>query len=362
MDTLAHKYLSITDWLREQISSGTFSPGQKLPSENQLCQQFGVSRQTVRQAIACLEQQNLISRIQGSGTYVNATDTPTTHKNIGILTSYIGEYIFPDLIAGIQNVLAEHNCQMTLKLTHNKVANEKKELLALLDADIDGLIVEATKSALPNPNLYLYKEFANRGIPVVFINTAPQGLRCNSILNNDPLGAQLATEHLIAQGHTHIGAILKQDDLQGHERYQGLVETLYKHDLPLQESAILWYSTEGWEHLFSDAGVKHMMKHLANVSAVMCYNDSVAFEFYKVLKKQGLRIPDDLSVVSFDNSSLAQMARPPLTTVTHPSRDLGARATQTLLDTIRNPHIKIQHVYQPELIVRASTAKVEASP
>lgn len=355
MNSPNYRYLPITDWLQENIRNQTFAPGQKLPSENQLSQKFKVSRQTVRQAIAVLEEQQLISRVRGSGTYVNAATQPTTHKNIGILTSYIDDYIFPDLISGIQGVLAEHNCQMTLKLTYNKVANEKKELRALLDADIDGLIVEATKSALPSPNLSLYKAFAERGVPVVFINTYPQGLRCNHITNNDALGAYLATEHLIEKGHSHIGAILKQDDQQGHERYRGMVKALYKHDLPLLEETVLWYATESWNQLFTAPYTDHLIAQLRTVSAVMCYNDAVAFELYKVLKQHGFKIPDDLSVVSFDNSSLSQMARPPLTTVTHPGRDLGARATQALLDNIRNPHMKTQYMYQPELIVRGST-------
>ena len=359
MDKQIPKYIFVADWLKQNIKNNTFKVGDKLISENQICRQFDVSRQTARQALAILEREGLLVKRQGSGTYVNGFQAQVQHKNIGILTTYISDYIFPALISGIQDVLSCYDYQITLRLTQNKIENERRQLLSLLSLDIDGLIVEAAKSALPNPNITLYQEFLRRNIPIVFVHAFPQDLSCNYILNDDEKGGRLAARHLIESGHQKIGGIFKHDDMQGILRYKGAVSEMYEHGITPDENAIIWYSTETYDNLFTK-DLPRTITRLANSTALICYNDDIAITTLQSFEGEGVRcIPEDLSVVGFDNSNLAKIAQPTLTSVTHPGSDLGKLATESLLAIIQNPHYEIQHVFDPQLIVRNSVKKLK---
>ena len=176
------------------------------------------------------------------------------------MTTYLDDYIFPGIISGIEKVLSLNGYNTTLRLTRNKVNTEREQLLSLLKSDIDGLIVEGTKSALPNPNLDIYNQFEQRGIPVVFINSHYAQLNCNYIVVDDELGGELATRHLIENGHQNITGIFKYDDMQGNLRYKGFLTEMYKHNLSVDESAIIWYSTENMEQQFCLENLPQLLK------------------------------------------------------------------------------------------------------
>lgn len=154
-----HKYSELAQQLRTDIQNEIYVSGQKLPSGNELAASTGYSRQTVRQAIGVLEKGGLVDRVQGSGTYVRTAipHCKPTH-NIAVVTTYIGEYIFPAILQGVDQVLSQNGYSPLLSATRNRVDNERKILTELLHKPIDGLIVEGTKTALPNPNIDLYEQ------------------------------------------------------------------------------------------------------------------------------------------------------------------------------------------------------------
>lgn len=352
------KYVEISDWLRKNIRSNNFKPGERLIGEHALCEKFNISRHTARAAIAALEKDGLVFRRQGSGTYVSG-DVYAGRKNIGVLLTYANDYTFSDMVTGIDEVLSQQNHLITLALTQNKVEIERNQLLSLLAADVDGLIVEAVKSALASPNLEVYKDFADRKIPVVFINTYHSRLDCNYIVNDDVEGARLAMEFLIKNGHRRIGGIFNHSSIQGGLRYEGFINKLYEQNYMPDDSNIIWYySEENLKTLFSDSQLPYISNILSNCTAVLCYSDKVALALVEAAPKLGIRIPDDLSIVSFDNSILSRLASPAITTITHPGAPMGMLAAESLLKIIQNPSHTIKHVYKPELIVRDSVRKL----
>ena len=356
LDTSLPKYLAIAEWMKENIYSNDFKSGEKLISENQLCQKFDVSRQTARQAISTLEQEGMVTRKQGSGTYINdlafANKLATHH--IGVITTYLDDHVFPYIISGAEKVLSKKNYNMTLRLTRNKVHNERTQLLSLLEADIDGLIVEGTKTALPNPNRDVYQKFYDRNIPVIFINAYYQAMPCNYIINDDVLGARLATRHLIENGHSKIFGIFKHDDQQGSNRYKGFIDEMYEQGFNMDDRSILWYSTESEEEMFSPEQLPALAEKLKKCTAAICYNDQIAMRLIQLFNHTDIDIPMDLSIVSFDNTSVADIAAVPLTSVTHPSKEVGKLAAQSILTMIENPHHRVNHTFVPELVIRES--------
>lgn len=270
----------------------------------------------------------------------------------------LDDLILPSIISGIENILSKNGYHTSLHLTHHKINNEREHLLSLLNSDIDGLIVQGTKSALPNPNLDIYREFIEENIPVIFINNHYQSLDCNYILVDDEESGRLATRYLIEQGHKHITGIFKYDDLQGNLRYKGFLTEMYQQQLEVDESTIIWYSTENINQQFCIENIPSLLKKLNLSTAVVCYDDQIAMKLMQLLASNEQYIPKDLSIVSFNNSSLSQLATVPLSSITHPKEELGKLAAKSILKMIENPLYKIKHTYRPELIVRQSVKKI----
>jgi GntR family transcriptional regulator of arabinose operon len=351
------KHLNITNELKDDLIGGSYKAGDKLQSENILSERFGVSRQTIRQSLGTLEREGFLERVHGSGTYVKTIIPPNTTrgKTICVMTTYLDDYIFPFIISGIEKVLTTAGYEMNLKLTRNKVTTERTNLLSLKNSDICGLIIEGTKTALPNPNLTLFKELDN--IPILFINSYYSELdpgQLNYVIVDDKSGAYKAVKHLIDNGHKKINGIFKIDDMQGHKRFKGFISAIYDEGLSFDESRVIWYSTENMNELFSAANAQTLLDKLGDCTAVICYNDEVAVLLMRTLQALGKNVPDNMSIISFDNSSLSQMTQTGLTSVAHPGTELGKEAARSILKIIENPSLHIKYSFDAELICRDS--------
>ncbi len=347
--------------MKENIYNHTFKAGEKLISEHQLCKKFSISRQTARQAISILEEEGLVIKKRGSGTYVNQLFSETTvpSKMIGLLIPSLENPISSTIISGIEDVLSRNGYHITLRLTRHKVNTEREHLISLLKSGIEGLIVEGTKSALPNPNLDLYKQFEERHIPVLFINSYYPQLNCRYINVDDEKSGEIVTRYLIENGHQNITGIFKYDELQGNSRYKGFLTEMYKNHLSIDESAIIWYSTENMEQQFCSENVPQLLKKFETCTAVICYNDEIAMKLIQLLSTTDLKLPQDLSLISFDHSILSELSLIPLTSLTHPKEILGRFAAESMLRLMNHPNDEIKHSYIPELMIRNSVLKLK---
>lgn len=354
------KYLAIVEWAKNQIKEKKLSSGDHFYSENELCEIHHVSRQTVRQALTTLENEKILVRRQGSGTFVKAAGGihEKLSYNVGVISTYFSDYIFPSIVTGIELILKQRKVGMQLSITHNQVAEESQALKAMLNQDIRGLIVEPSKSALPNPNMKLYEQIKARGIPVVFFNAKYPWSDFPCVAMDDVAAARIVTDHLFELGHKRISGILSLDDLQGHKRYQGFMESFENHGAPNAEQSVLWYATAERKTLFTNSG-ERVEALLKNSSAVVCYNDNMAIKLLDFCKRLGVRVPEDVSIVGIDDSKLASVCEVPLTTVRHPHQELGECAARRLIEMIDAPDKPVEDtLFMPKLIVRDSTSKV----
>ena len=229
MEKSTPKYKELANWIVEQIETKNLCAGQKLYSENELSDMFGLSRQTVRHAISVLEQDGVLNRVQGSGTYINDTRPANQGKSnrIAVITTYVDGYIFPRTIQGIENALFEQGYSVQIAFTNNLFDRERTILEDILERnEVAGIISETVKSGLPNPNIDLYREILRRRIPVLFINSFYRDLPIPHVSMNDREAGKIAAQCLIRKGHKRIGGIFKLDDGQGHLRYAGAREAL----------------------------------------------------------------------------------------------------------------------------------------
>lgn len=241
------KYNMVKEKITEWITSGKVQPGDKIYSENELVKMFGVSRHTIRQAVGDLVHEGWLYREQGAGTFCSnkmlqpnedsETISPfqslnTNGKNIGVITTYISDYIFPSIIKGIESYLTAQGYSLTFACTDNDVEKEKQCLQTMLSRNIDGLIVEPTKSSNYNPNIHYYLQLEQNNIPYLMINQFYSQLMPPHIIMNDEHGGFIATEHLINLGHEKIIGLFKTDDLQGVNRMQGFIRAFREYNLP----------------------------------------------------------------------------------------------------------------------------------
>ena len=349
------KYERVVSWVQEEIKNGSLSRGDKLPSENDLMERFDVSRQTVRRAMEELTEKGVVEGRRGSGTYVTVNTRRYAGKEvrIAVMLTYVDTYIFPSIIKGIESVLSREGCTLQIAMTDNAVEKERMLLKEFIHTQsVDGIIAETVKSALPNPNMELYREIEKLGIPVLFVNSYYRELDIPHISMDDRRAGYLAAKHLTECGHTRIGGIFKSDDGQGHLRYAGYTDALMEQEIKIRGEQVIWIDSEELR-MMEDESVK-FLKRLKGCTACVCYNDETAYKLVGIFRKAGQRVPDDLSVAGIDNSGLAKFCPVPLTSVENPVEELGrAAAEQITCKILKNEEMETRE-FAPTLIMRNS--------
>lgn len=347
---MALKYKEIASQLRRQILDGAYPPGSLLPTEQQLCALYSASRQTIRTALQCLADEGLIQRRQGSGSRVlNLREAPPPpQRTIAIITTNITDYIFPSVLREAEAVLSANNCAALLYATSNQVSQERRILLDLLSQKkIDGLLVEGTKTALPNPNLDLYRKFQARRIPLVFFHGGYRDLEGSiSIMDDNYHGGRQLVEYLASKGHSRIAGLFKNDDLQGHQRYAGFIDAQRDLNLPMDDQKIFWYSTENRDIMNAQSPLwdNQIVPILRGCTAVVCYNDQVANSLVEFLTSRNVSIPKQIAVVSFDNSFYSSLSSCRITSLSHGQHNVGRIAAEALIQLFEGQTVRSQTV------------------
>ncbi|MGY0691442.1 substrate-binding domain-containing protein [Virgibacillus sp. FSP13] len=369
------KYNMVKKAIKSKIIDGTYIPNQKISSESELMKEFSVSRHTVRQAIGDLVTTGWLYREQGSGTFcadrsaVSNNQEQSSQKNIAIITTYISDYIFPSIIRGAEARLSDEGYQVSIFSTNNNQENEQRILEKILTQKFDGIIVEPTKSAYSNPNISYYLNLERLSIPYIMINAFYDELEPINIVMDDEKGGFLQTEHLIKRGHNNIIGCFKTDDTQGTKRMKGFLKAHRQNKIPINPSNIITYTTEEKNAKPIDELKKILSSKNNSVTGLVCYNDELAMKLLDVLRTMNIRVPDDLSIVGYDDSPLAEISEVKLTSIAHPKSELGEAAANMIIDLIKlkkdNKNKDVYNansiVYPPEIIIRTSTKDLNKS-
>ena len=284
------KYAEIAAILRGEITQGSYGTEGKLSTEQELVKRFDVSRQTIRQAISCLKHEGLVHQVQGSGTYVSMpkkVQPQSESRTIVTVSTYISNYIFPDIIRGMERELSGEGFNINLIQTENRVDKERAILEKVIrEGNITGMIVEGTKTALPNPNISLYREIKEMGIPLVFLHSTYPELSGEVVVGMDDYqGGKALAKYLYEKGHKTIGGIFKSDDLQGLARYAGFSDGLLESGLGLNDTRVRWYTTEDYRkhHKIIEAN-DEVFDNLCGLTAIVCYNGEIAVWISRICK------------------------------------------------------------------------------
>lgn len=354
------RYGELVSYIRARIRDQTFPPGTRLPTEMALAHEHHISRSTVRQALHMLEQAGLVERIQGSGTFVRqlsaALPALSAARRIGVVLTYAGDQLNMELLIGIDQAAKARSYTVSFSYSLDNAAQQDRNLAQLRADGMAGLILFPVSIKSESP---MIAQLQADGLPIVFIDrylASKAGYVSDYVVADNVAGGYRATEHLLVIGHTRIGFIYNKGTLSTtsvRDRYEGYRKALRDYGVPDDPQLIFAYP--GMYELSDGTAALPFLAGLARPSAVFVSNDLQALVLYQTAHRCGLRVPEDLAVVSFDDLSFAGYLNPPLTTVAQPRVEIGRRATEILIERIEgDTQAPCQVILPTQLVVRDS--------
>ncbi len=277
-------------------------------------------------------------------------------NTVGLVITSIADPFVGRVVRGIEDVAQAARVSVFLSVSHNDPERELEVIETFHRRRVDGVI-----SATAQIRGSYTRRLAQLNMPTVLINQQAdsQAEHIYSVDVDDYAGARRAIEHLLALGHYRIGYLGVDNRYQSNERrLQGYRDTLAAAGITAPEE---WRRTIPSHRFHTEHDVVEAQSLLpellhAGVTAVFCYNDLVAVGVLMACRDLGLRVPDQLSVVGYDDVDLARYVTPPLTTVHQPKLRLGEIAMQMLLDILEGRPVANQ-LLPVDLMIRESTAR-----
>ena len=339
-----------------QIQKGTLKPGGKIPSERELSEKFEVSRATTRSTMMALAQEGYVIRYSGSGTFVKeGIDFTKSNQlktgNIAFIRCQHSasshkikqDQIYSDFLTGVQSIITNTGFHLIFSYLHISGDNFQTSFESLIKK-VDGLIIGEIRDQK------FYNILKDLNLPIVLVNPSIHYNDLDTVDYENVYGAVTATEHLIKLGHKKIGFINgRLTTRHAAEKLAGYKKALEKNNMDLNPEYIT-----GGTNWHSETGYKSMKKLLSDktgITAVFTANDALAFGAMNAIHENGLKIPEDIAVIGFDNMITSAHVTPPLTTMNIDRHEMGRIAVSRLFDIMHNgskSHQKI--LFTPELI------------
>ena len=349
--------------VRREVHQGVYPPGARLPAEIDLARSFGVSRGTVRQALTALLSEGLLQTLAGRGTFVLDGSNQPRAGLIGIILPSVVRTRNPELIDGAEEVVRQAGYSLLLGISGDDRWLEADQVQRIAGQGASGLIVYTVDGGVDVPAL---RKMVDRGLPIVLIDRYLPDLGIDSVTMDNTGGGFLATQHLAQQGYRRIGYIGTDNVGTSSivERMAGYRWAMHQYGLP--HSAVLvctdiqrllaWPPQEPDKQRHNEEVLRGFLGRTERPEAAFVCNDYVAFQVVQVAESLGLRVPDDLALVGFDNVAYTDYFGVPLTTVEQPRREIGTTAASVLLERIagRRQHVD-RIVISTRLIVRRSS-------
>jgi GntR family transcriptional regulator of arabinose operon len=359
--------------LRKHIQMGQYAVGQRLSNERLLSKQFSVNRGTIRKALKLLEEERLIVRKHGHGTFVT---TPVFSNTQQIGSALIGALVYGPYMAPereyffgpILEKASMHAAKKGYVLSTGSNTTEESEhcyIEAFIRNKIKGLILAPRIET----SFKTYNRIIKEGVPIVLLDTIIPDCEEDFVGTDNFHGTEIATHHLIKLGHKRIAYLGPEhpERVRGQiDRKTGFLITCNRSGLSIPTEHIIEYDVPILETCKeSDINNFHIrLKDIFNKpnrpTAIVAYNDMWAQLTIKTARKLSFNIPKDLSVVGFDNSNTPLFSDIPLTTIDPKPNDIGEAIMDLLITKVENPnnHVKRSLLINPALIIRDSTAKV----
>lgn len=348
------RYVQAMLIIQQRIRSGRYRPGERIPGERDLAAELRVSQMTMNRALMELEKEGWIRREHGRGTFVPEDFCPPPPEvlQIGVVAHIPAEHALEDfylgsLFRGMQRAIVNSSVSLSV------LQVPADEIEKIREALLDGLLVlDMLEQNVEKVN-QLYRE----GLKMVVIGASWKGLEVPFVDSDNVAGTRAALEHLLGLGHRRIGGVFAlPNTCNTQDRLRTFREILQERGIQIDDAFLLM---EEEAISISETGrekLRWMLRSSARPTAFFCGGYYLALNVMRIAREEGLHIPEDLSVVGFDDPVSAALLSPPLTTVRQPLDEMGRLATETLLEWLKNTAPPRHGVVLPtHLMVRQST-------
>lgn len=306
-----------------------------------------VKKDTREKVLKAVEKLNYRPNIIARGLRIKST------KAVGVIVPDIANPFFSQVIRGMEEVARNRGYTLILGCTFYNVEEEKRQTDILLHQFIDGLIFFCGYNSYEH-----IKMVNNQKVPVVVVDREIGDPKIPSVLINNTSAMEMAVDYLCSFGHRKIGYLTFSFDKQTtvRNRYTGYCNGLKKNKIPYSpnfviiEDSLRLREIEGTYNV-----VKGFLEKGEIPTAFITASDFFAYGLVKAIKEHGYKIPQDISVIGFDNIIFSEFIDPPLTTVKQPKKSMGSKAMNLLLDIVEGIKVREKNiVLQTEIIERSS--------
>jgi GntR family transcriptional regulator of arabinose operon len=356
------KHILVREYVESRIRSGALKAGDRLPTESELMHLLDISRTPIRQALIELARDGWIYRIRGSGSYVKRAVGSSSIDIYAILYSN-QRGIEKDIIHGMRRAVAQHpsgNIHLVLK-TPGRDTSELIDVIHQLPKPASGGLVVIpivdTSRALNRLLGASLRKLADDKFHVVQLDRCVPEYEGHFVTSNHQLGAMKMVEYLISMGHRRIGCVYEHPENSSiRDRLQGAKTALFNNSLKVDPALHLDMPVD------QVAGRATEIVRWINenrITSLFCCESELAREVYSVLQRSNIRVPEDISLCSFDDHAFAGKEEGFLTAVIQKLEDLGHFAIEIILNSLGHESSgEIKMTLEPELAIRSSVSRV----
>jgi DNA-binding LacI/PurR family transcriptional regulator len=327
-----------------------------------LAREHGISRMTMRRASELLINEGLVERRPGKGLYMCEGGVMRSVRRIQVVAGNLGWEPSLQVSRGVQDAARDMRILVQLYDAHGDTELDLEMLRQLPESPAQGAVIMSLHSPAFNDAVC---RLATTDFPFVLADQRMRDLNVPSVTADNYSGGYQAARHLILLGHTRIAFVGDLNATTVQDRLAGMRDAIADAGLPFIRSLVAdvsqgKISMERWME-FSEGAIRELLSRADRPTAVFTSCDAIAYEACRVARSMSMVVPEDLSVVGFDDAPLAHMVSPSLTTIRQPFEQMGCAAIELLAERMSNPqtdHAPAPHRVLPvELVVRQSTAR-----
>lgn len=274
-------------------------------------------------------------------------------RTFGMLVTTSTNPFFAEVVKGVERRCYEQGYNLLLCNTEGDLARLDFNIDMLLQKQVDGLLLMSDEIASQNLDIFS----RHKPVPTVILDGGEANFPCDKIQDNSRQGGYLATSYLIEKGHTKIGCISGPRDKQAtSERFSGYLQAMQEADLEINET---WHAFGNFECEGGKQAFEAIYASGSLPSALFVCNDMMAMGVISTANKLNISVPEDLSIIGYDDIKLAKYICPALTTIHQPKFNLGQKAFDTLLDKVQSKREESVDInLEPRLVVRDSVKNI----
>ena len=287
-------------------------------------------------------------------TYAKALRTQKSYV-IGILAFDIVDPYCAHVLRGAEDVLNKKDYYPMISDLQNDESNLRNYVRLFQDRRVEGLLVLASSLQVDDQLIY---DIHNENIPLVVIGRDVNDLEVSTVVTDNVSGSFQATEHLVQLGHRDISFILGPSRyVDSRQRWEGSQKALSKYGIDIESDLLIEEKDVGWGPEAGYHSMKELFKKRKKITAVVAFDDISAFGAIRAITEEKLKVPDDISVVGFDDIPAASFYNPPLTTIQYSMVEMGRMGSELLISQLSGDKAQKQLMPESKIIIRNSTTE-----